>query len=329
MAPETFLDYSENLEPVQADAEAFVEHIAMNPQVLGLAESFGYEIPRGGSITDRLERLKEFSNATWDSRNGGERWDAVSKELTSHQSDEVFAAAESWNMVRSTEPTKDHYDFVTILGGANMTPLLRVQYAKERLGAKDIQVPYMVLLGSSRQLNDAEKTKTAEYAPGAKDEYDLMNAAVEKVYGVKSEDEQTIDLRNFGASISGPADKNMWRVRYYQTPDGMHIMSVSAPQIEGDKRVNTADTYHFIRDVVGKEMLEGANVLNVTNAHFVPFQHADATRLLGLETGAHVETIGFSADYANIVRKPQDLLQEMNSAINQADLLQKALKQRS
>ena len=310
-------------ETVHDEAHAFVENITHNPTVTELAKVFGYQPPEGLSSGQELAHLKEFSNQVWDFRNGKERQETSGTDFDEEQSAAIFAAAEEWHMVRSSEPQKDHYDFVTVLGGANKSPLMRVTYAKEQLEKYNLAVPHMVLLGSSRPLNDLEKKNTADYAPGAQDEFDLMNGALETVYGINHTDEKIIDLHNFSPAAS---DKDMWRVRYYEAPNGMRILSVSAPQIEGERRVNTADTYHFMHDVVGAELLKDANVLNVTNAHFVPFQNADALRLLGIQAKAHVETIGFSADYAGLTRKPHELLQEMNSAINQAALLQDVLE---
>jgi len=313
-----------NGENARQEAAAFVESIANNPTVTRLAEGMGYVNSETDDVSEKLAALKAFSNQEWDFRNGKERQDTSGTEFDAIQSAAIFEAAQEWNMVESSEPSKTHYDFVTVLGGANKSPLLRVRYAKEQMEKHNLEVPYMVLLGSSRPLSDAEKNNTKDYALGAEDEFSLMNGAVETEFGISHTDEKIIDLHNFSPKAT---DKDMWRVRYYEATNGMHILSVSAPQIEGERRVNTADTYRFMDEVVGHEMLNDANVLNVTNAHFVPFQNADAERLLGLKANAHVETIGYSADYAGITRKPHELLQEMNSAINQTVLLQQALEQ--
>lgn len=309
-----------NHETVVAQVEQFLFTIANTPEVGELVRAQG---ATESQLNGSLEGLKSFSNANWDFRNGKERQDATGQDFDELTAKAIFGAANLWGMVDSTEPQKTRYDFGTVLGGANMTPLLRVRYMREQIEKYGLQIPTIVLLGSSRKLSDAEKAKTTVYAPGAQDEFDLMNAAVEQEYGINPTDEKIIDLHNFSPRAT---EEDMWRVRYYETPEGVRILSVSAPQIEGERRVNTADTYRFMREVIGVEDLEGKDVLNVTNAHFVPFQHADALRLLGLQADARVETIGFSADYAGIVRKPHELLQEMNSAINQASLLEQELR---
>jgi len=310
-------------ESVINEATAFVDKIAYGPAVQDLAKSFGYMRPESDNPTDELEALKTFTNKYWNFRNGGERWNAVAPDFK-EESDAIFAAADEWNMVKSTEPTKDHYDFVTVPGGGKVSPFYRVKYAKEQMEKHGLEIPYMILLGSARPLDkkNGEPEAAAFYAPNAKDEFDLMNASVETHYDIKHDDERIINLYNTNPNA---ADRDMWRVRLYETDDGMKIFSVSAPQIEGTSRVNTGDTYLFMEEVVGKEMLSGKDVLNVTGAQFTAFQHADALRLLGLKADAHIETIGYEAAYAGTERMPHELLQEMNSAINQAYMLDEAL----
>lgn len=308
-----------NHEAVVAEAKEFLRMISDTQEVVDLARAFGAD---EGQLDGSLEGLKSFSSEAWDFRNGKERQQTEGVEFEAPIADAIFVAARRWHMVESSEPSRDGYDYATVPGGANMSPLIRVRYLKKQIALHGLNVPNIVLLGSSRKLSGSEKQKTSGYAPGAVDEFDLMNGAVEHEFGISHTDEKIIDLHNFSPRAT---EKDMWRVRYYETADGVRILSVSAPQIEGERRVNTADTYRFMREVIGLEELQGKSILNVTNAHFVPFQHADALRLLGLQADAHVETIGFSADYAGIKRKPHELLQEMNSAIKQATLLEKEL----
>jgi hypothetical protein len=230
----------------------------------------------------------------------------------------VFAAAHELGMVDDSHTKKTHHDYVNILGGANLSPLLRVKYAKAEIDrAAAATPPNLVLLGSARGLSATEKIKTSGYAPGARDEFDLMNGAVETVFDASPIAEDTIDIKNTGAK---EPEKGKWKVRYYDN-NGIRILSLSAPQVEGTRRVNTADTYRFLKAIVGLDMLDGASILNVTTAHFGAFQHADALRLLGIPARAEIETIGYGALYAGSERKPHELLQEINSAYNQATLL--------
>ena len=209
-----------NGEVPRQEAAAFIERIANNPTVTQLAESMGYVTPETDSVSERLVALKAFSNQAWDFRNGKERQNTSGTEFDATQSAAIFEAAQEWNMVESSEPSKTFYDFVTVLGGANKSPLFRVRYAKEQMEKHGLEVPYMVLLGSSRPLSDVEKNNTKDYAPGAVDEFDLMNGAVETEFGINHTDEKIIDLHNFSPNAT---DKEMWRVRYYEAPNGMRI----------------------------------------------------------------------------------------------------------
>lgn len=299
-------------------AELFIDDLVSNPELRSLAELYGLD----GAGTDNyesLDQLKKLSNENWDFRNGKERQEAAETSFNEEETKSIIDAANALGMIDSSSPQRDSYDFCTVLGGANRAPLLRVQYAREQIDNNGVKVPYIILLGSSRPLSDLEREKTSDYAPGAQDEFDLMNGAVETVFGVVSDDEETIDLQN---SSPKATDRDRWRVRYYEASDGTKILSVSAPQIEGEKRVNTADTYRFMHDIVGSEMLQGSSILVVTSAIFVPFQHADALRLLGVPAKAQVETIGYDANYGGQPeREPQALLQEINSTLNQTKLL--------
>jgi hypothetical protein len=305
------------------NAHSTIDSFVSSPQLHALAEAFGFGTGNQGSDVD-LSQLKAFSNQNWDFRKGAERHNADMSAFEDGQEEYVLRAAEALGMMGDTVPVNSEYDFINVLGGANQSPLLRTRYAKKVMEAGRIKPPYMVLLGSSRRLSGAEKDNTANYAPGAVDEFDLMNAAVEQEFGVSVKDETTLDMKDPRFPV-GSTNQDAWRVRYYQTDDGMNILSLSAPQVEGSSRVNTADTYRFMREVVGDEMLDGAKLLNVTTDLFREFQHPDAIRLLGLDTNATIETIG----YGGVDRPAKAYLQEINSALNQMKMLADELDKRT
>jgi hypothetical protein len=91
-------------------------------------------------------------------------------------------------------------------------------------------------------------------------------------------------------------------------------------------RANTADGF-----VGWAELLpgaaHGAQLLLVTTDMFVPFQHCDAVRVLGLGYGATIETIGFATATSRWVRAARtfEVLQEVRSAILSMRLLHAAL----
>jgi hypothetical protein len=298
-------------------AIAFLEHLAHAETLPVLVNSFGVEMPENIQTADRLTWLKGFTNEHLDFREGKERQQVEATELSPEQQSAIMATATELGMQGTTEAQKNHYAFVTVLGGANQSNLLRVRHAKAQM-ERGVTAPYMVLLGSARKLSDAEKKNVINYAPQAETEFDLLNAALEHEFGVNANDEHVIDMHKPGNLDATDA----WKVRSYSLPNGTEVLSVSAPLNEGTGRPNTADTYRFMNEVVGRDMLEGQDVLNVTTDLYAPFQEPDALRLLGLPSGAIIETIG----YGGIDRPASMYGQEINSVFNQAVLLQQALQ---
>lgn len=309
-------------ESAEQVAHNFVERFIQLEGWTTLAEAFDEHI-----AIDTLS-IKEFTNKHLDFRAGKERQQVGTVELTPEQDAAIMALATELGMQGETNATKDHYDIVTVLGGANQSNLLRVRHAKkqmDRLSEQGNPVPYMVLLGSGRLLTDKEKESTANYAPGATTEFDLLNGALEHEFGVSATDEKVIELKNFSSKVVGEQDKDFWKVRSYTLPSGTEVLSVSAPQVVGQRRVNTEDTVRFMNEVMGREMLDGKDVLNVTTDLYVDFQHPDLLRYLSLQSGAKVETIG----YGGVDRPAATYGQEINSAANQVQLLQQELELRA
>ncbi|QQS65225.1 hypothetical protein IPO96_01565 [Candidatus Saccharibacteria bacterium] len=302
-------------ETATSAAVEYVNRIKKAQGFDSVATAFGVQLTDRGEC---LEDLQKFTSDFLDFRKGRERQEVAPVKLTEQQTEAIMTLAHELGMDRATEPTRNSYEFATVLGGADQSNLLRVQYLKEQIEKHELDIPHVVLLGSARDLSDAEKANTTNYAPGAKTEFDLLNGAMETIFGVVGHAERWMDFSN--RNTNDP--KNLWKVRVYSLSDDTQVLSVSAPQIEGAKRVNTADTYHFMNEVIGPEYLNGSHVLNVTTDLYVPFQHPDALRLLGLPSGAVVETIGFGG-----VDKPASIYaQEINSAIKQTALLSKAIK---
>ena len=86
-----------------------------------------------------------------------------------------------------------------------------------------------------------------------------------------------------------------WRVHEFADPAGPSVFVVAAPSGEPEiRRTNTADSYRwFASELVGLQ--PGERLLMVTSDIYVPFQHADAVRVLGLPYKVVVETAGVQA----------------------------------
>ena len=123
---------------------------------------------------------------------------------------------------------------------------------------------------------------------------------------------------------------NHARVAHNKDKSGRDIIVIAAPLVtdpfevrNGEeiirRRANTRDTYAMLRKMA--DLKAGANVVGITNAHFVPFQGADAQGQLGL-MGIQADIIGYDPSHFGDKQKTsQELLQEM---LTVADSLKKA-----
>jgi hypothetical protein len=210
-----------------------------------------------------------------------------------------------------------------------MSALLRQRYFLE-LG---LHPEAAVLMGSNRILEEAELKTVAGYAPTAVSEADLMEAGFEYLTDKKPVEDIRVNNpvermhdnffkdRESGAVVPLNLDLKSARIRQYNG-DGYPVFSIMAPKREGEMRPNTTDTYTLLEQLAGEDYLgPDKKVLVVTTGLYVPFQRFDALKRITLNTGAQVEVVGYGHEYAGIERKPQDLLQEINSAINSASWL--------
>lgn len=322
-------------------ANQILTDITYGSNVVELATDFGFEGYEGGGLSENLKQLQEFTNEYWDFRGGGERWDSNAPEFSVTQSEEIFGRSKNiagYNLVDSTyleAPVRA----ITILGGGNASGLQRIEYTKENTDQIETN-PDLYLLGSARKVSDAERPKTDEFSPGAITEFDLMNSAIERVYEIDPyfgeletvNDDITgksiLDYGLFevlnaihfdGTTIDGliPVDdSSYWAIKTYQLGN-FTVRSLLAPQIEGNRRANTADTMGMLRSRFGSE-LAAQKLAASTNSIYTAFQDIDLLRMIGIPLGAQTSTFGFSAEYSGIERQPYQLLQEINSAINSA-----------
>src|SRR5690606_32457607 len=131
-----------------------------------------------------------------------------------------------------TEPRVPQADAALILGGAGKSILDRATYARELVEAGKLQTSTIVLLGSSRPVNDTERQRAGTYAEGATTEYELAkNAAVEQ-FGVTFNDEE--EFVGYDDKVSTGFEAG-WRIAHAQTSGGMNIFVLSAPMLTEDR----------------------------------------------------------------------------------------------
>lgn len=309
-----FQDTVDNKEQLaRQELDAFVQ----NPGLTEMAELFGVaEVPTDQK--QKLQALQDIATQHWDFRKGAERqatdWnDELLDKEGSEQWGVVFEAADKLGLVKDTEPVNKTPDFLVILGGANRAPLDRLRYGLEHVDSFG-QVAY---LGSSRPVSDAEREKAADYAPDAKTEFDLGCGAFETLLGARMVDEISIER-----------DGDIWGMRLYEfEKDGetKHGFVLSTPQQIGERRATTYDNYKFFADRAELAQHPDQSVVAVTTGFYTAGQHLPGVQELTLPYGTKLETIGHSAEYSGVVRKPSQLLQETKAAIDAAVRLQTAL----
>jgi hypothetical protein len=307
-----------NHELARKELEGFINNYAF----IDMARLFGAEeLPVDTS--EKIAFLQDLAAKHWDFRKGAERqavnWDDdLLDQEGSDQWNRIFAAANDLGMVESTKSENLRPEYLVFLGGANRAPLDRLRFGMEQVEEAD----NIVYLGSSRLISDAEKEKAADYAPGAETEFDLGCGAIETHLKAHLIDE-----------LKSERGGDTWVARFYeynvidenQQPVAKHAFALGTPQIigkenatENQRRATTYDNFDNFARVAKLADNKDTSVVSVTTGFYVPGQHLPAVQELTAKYGTKVETIGHSAEYSGVVRKPRQLLQEMKAGIDAA-----------
>jgi hypothetical protein len=152
-----------------------------------------------GVQTNPAEQPEQFleAMAQLDPRYQGGR-ELVRFELEADQTDWpeetkqiIMRAAESMRMLDTETPLIGDYKVVIALGGARQSNLDRTRYAAVAAESEQATFGELVVAGSIRKLNDAEKENVKNYAPEAETEADLCAAAA-----------STVGAEHFGLKIT-------------------------------------------------------------------------------------------------------------------------------
>jgi hypothetical protein len=285
--------------------ESIEESIAAwvgGPALTALLDDFGLgPLPRG-SLGERLEALAAASDR-WDYRRGAERFQAVGETFADDRAARIGAAAAALGFVDHREPAHDAYDHVLVLGGGVLTMRARADLAAGVLRGR-VGTGTIAGLGSMRPLDD----------PQCPTEGDAVDAALRRAFGLG----RPTGIRDGVSELGQP-----WWIRSW----GEDVHVLAAPSTRGGLRANTGDTLVGWAELVQPDT-RGARLLLVTTDIFVPFQHCDAIRLLGLGHGCFIDTIGFSTADNPWVKTPQtfQILQEVRSAVLSMRALYRALR---
>ncbi|MFI5841706.1 hypothetical protein ACIA8K_18550 [Catenuloplanes sp. NPDC051500] len=274
------------------------------PPLRELVAAFGGDLPDAGVET----WLDDFSARHWDFRRAGnvERDQVRPPDFDHLTAATVRAAATALGLATARPPSRGHYDHVLILGGLGRACLQRVAYTAALFEA-GLTAGQVAALGSFRPLSGAERAE-----PGLADathEVDAMEVAVRAAFGVARQPEVECEDGVFG--------HDSWAVRTFGGAPEVHVLAAPSSDPER-RRAHTPDTYDFWARRFRVDA--GQHVLVVTSPIYVPFQHCDAIRMLGLPYGCVVETIGFDPVRAVPPQPPaasgtDRYLQEIRSAV--------------
>lgn len=325
--PKYFIGEREMLGFEAADNELLVAAGSIGFDLL--ADLYGVEdLPT--DTEERLMVLQGIAATHWDFRKGAERqqveWDDATVDVEgSNAWEAIFSAGSMLGLVQDTTPIDDNPNSLIILGGANRAPFDRMRYGLENV-ANFGQVAY---LGSSRPVSDAEREKTAEYAPEAVTEFELGVGALETLVQARKIDETTLEIEIDGEASEGnlhtyELDFNGERktALMVNTP-----LMINAPHMFGERRANTYDNYRFFAGAAGLDEDSEHVAVAVTTGFYTAGQHLPGVQELTLPYNTELETIGHSAAYSGVTRKASQLLMETKAMVDAAVLLQQKLAQ--
>jgi hypothetical protein len=303
---------SVSLPPSGSGLVAAIDAWARSDALRVLVEQFDREPPIDAALPELLEWLEDFAAANWNFRKGERDQVAATLQLSLLTEKVVKAAAKALGLVEAGGWREGRYDQVLVLGGKARACLSRPLFAAKLIGKGEFEVGAVTALGGFRKLNGEEKALVEQLeGTSLADEFEAMDAGLRRAFdlGAPSSREGE-DVDQLGAS---------WRIHGYATATGLPVSVVAAPSSEpGERRANTPDTFAWFATEFAK-LEQGQRLLVVTTDIYLPFQHADALRLLALPYGVEVDTIGMVP--GKVDRRlahnfePHNYLQEVLSAI--------------
>lgn len=285
-----------------------------------LLEASGDRLPVELRDAELLDWLEEYSKY-WDFRAGRERNLVDVPKLTGRVERVVPAVALALGLRGTPAPT-GRYDHVLVLGGLVRACLARPLLVARLLQESAVEAGSVTALGGFRKIAGNE-IGLVERIVGEQvsDEFDAMDAGVRHAIGVAD----PISERGESSEVIGAS----WQVREYATVAGTPVRIVAAPSREpGVRRANTADTYAWFASELAR-LERGQRMLIVTSEIYVPYQHADALRMLALPYRVEVDAVGVDPGRAHPgLRQDFDAhhyLQEIRSTVRALRALYEAL----
>jgi hypothetical protein len=287
-----------------------------------LVQWFDHDWPTG-NLVNLLAELDRISEISWDFRRGRERDGLHRHEFSTLLSSGVLAATTALGLTECRTPRRRRYDHVLILGGLLRACFARAAFAAHLTG-ESVDAGHVCGLGSFRSVTADEVDLARRMGLAAyRHEFDEMDDAVRRAFGASRAQNELADINTIEPNSSA-------MIRRYALPAAPQVAVIAAPSAEpAVRRTNTADTYHFWAEQVAR-LKTGAQILLVTSSIYVPFQHCDAIRVLGLNYDVEIETVGIDLERiedANLRQTftTESYLQEVRSAIRSMRALHTAL----
>ena len=289
------------------------------------------EFPNDISEKDILCWLVDFSdrwdyrkkqNSSLDSTTGERaRWLILDGGLSKEQKECIDKVITKLGLLGIKKPSLEQYDYILALGGARMSCLYRTKYAWQMAEKYKDRLKALVLLGALRPVAETEREATDSYALGARTEFDLMEAALQHCGS---------DLEKISVWMGENEHNNLtWRMHYYRNKkNDFSIINMAAPSTDIARRANSADSYQFFWDKISEK--RESSILLVTSQIYVPYQHIEAVRTLGLPYNMTIDTIGFPVEWnvnvAGGMMQYENYLQEIRSALQAMERLWKVIE---
>jgi hypothetical protein len=285
-----------------------------------LVEEFGEASPRD-DLAQLLEWLEGFS-VRWNFRQEkGERNDIDPPQLSLLTEKVIKAAAKALGLVEGGSWREGRYDQVLILSGKARACLSRPLFAAQLIAKGKFEVGSVTALGAFRELDEEEigLVEQVEGRPLA-DEYEAMDAGIRRAFDLGDP--------SLGEGEDSDLLGGSWQVREYEAAS-LPVNVIAAPSSEPeDRRANTPDTLAWFGTEFAK-LERGERILMITTDIYLPYQHADALRMLALPYGVDVDAVGMVP--GKVDRRlaynfePHNYLQETRSTIRSLRRLHAAL----
>jgi hypothetical protein len=280
-----------------------------SPAMTALLDAFGFRLSTGRTLADRLAEADELS-LRWDYRKGRERRDAEGETFEPERDALIRATTAALGLAGCATPAAERYDHVLVLGGGMRTMLARADLAATVL-RDGVEASTVAGLGSVRLLDKPEETARELGLRPCPTEGDAVEEALRRAF-------------TLGEPTAHRGGEGCWVREHADARPPVYVLA--APSTRPGERANTADTFIGWAELL-PGVARGARLLLVTTDMFVPFQHCDAVRILGLGYGAVIDTIGFATATSRWVKPARtfEVLQEVRAAIRSMRLLYAAV----